>query len=56
MTWLRHRWDRFLHWRRAEGVAPVQHVEDSVPNKVDADQGDVIREKFSNRGGGWGTS
>ena len=52
MTWLRRRWNHFLTWRRADGVAPARHIDDSVPNKVDADQGDVTRAKYSNRSGG----
>jgi len=42
-----------MKWRRAEGVK-MPPGEDKVPNKVAADEGDVIREKYSNRGGGWG--
>ena len=49
---LRGLWQRYLVWRQGEGVTMPPEPE-RAPNKVDADEGDVIREKYSNRGGGW---
>lgn len=43
-------WRRYMAWRNAAAVIP--QVE-KVPNKVDGDEGDIIRHKYSNRGGGW---
>jgi hypothetical protein len=40
-----------MAWRNAAAVLPPDP--EKVPNKVDGDEGDIIRHKYSNRGGGW---
>lgn len=56
MTKVRAIWQRYLAWRRAEGVAPSVAPESTVINKIDADEGDVIMEGLANRGAGWSSS
>lgn len=48
-------WQRYLAWREGDGVSR-ERSEESSPNKVAADEGDVIRHKHSNLGGGWGSN
>lgn len=47
--------ERFLAWRRGDGLSR-ERSDESVPNKVAADEGDMIRHKHSNPGGGWGSN
>ena len=49
-------WERYLVWRRAEGVAAAVHPSNERIKKVDASDEDLIREATANRGAGWAGS
>ena len=58
MSRLRALWQRYLTWRRAEGVAPAaivtdrEFVDNSWAGRIDADPGEVAVHATSNRAAG----
>lgn len=62
MMGVRGWWQRYLTWRRAEGVtataAPTdqQLADGAWAGRIDADPGDVTAHATSNLGGGWAGS
>jgi len=46
-------WQRYLVWRKGEGVRPPALPEKPV-NKLAMDEGDIASTVTANRGAGWG--
>ena len=47
-------WQRYLYWRKADGMRLP--IEPEIPKKVDADESDIIRIRYSNLTGDGGAS